>query len=193
MPIAAALLLAGCTTLDDSRLGWRCIGEVAEGGSRAVSIRLLDDGGQFRSGRTEWIKPTGGDMVDVRAEWDVDDGLPEFDRGTFVIRLYPGPVSTGPGQVVLYSDAGRIASAFGTGSIRPITIRGAQLRKLRGRDGTLGVALYNRSGQLMAGSGVEWAEFDRALDLARRADGRSLAASTARERQCQREQRITLT
>ena len=190
--LALALLLTGCATMD-SHLGWQCTGEVAEGGMRAVSFRLLGDRGQFRSGRTEWVMPTNGGMVDVRAEWDVDDGLPEFDRGTFIIRLYPGPVATDPGQIVIYSDAGRIGSSFGTGSIRPITVRGGQLRKLRGRDETLGVALYNRTGQLMAGSGVEWVKFDRGLDLARRADARSLTASVDYERQCQREQRIVVT
>lgn len=187
MLIAAILSLGGCASMPDGP-GWACTGEAGDPASKASSVRLLDARGEQTGGETEWIRTRGQDLTDIAARWSIDRGLPELDRARVVIRIDPGSFAQTPGRVVLYSDAGELASAFGTGSIRAITVSGTQLRSLRGRDVSLGVALYNRAGELMAGSGILWTDIDQGLLLARQADAASLAASADYPRLCRRQQ-----
>jgi hypothetical protein len=187
MLIVAILSLGGCASMPDG-LGWACTGEAGDPASKARSLRLLDARGEQTGGGTEWIRTRAQDLTDIAARWSIDRGLPELDRARVVIRIDPGGFAQTSGRVMLSSDAGQIPSAFGTGSIRAITVSGAQLRSLRGRDISLGVALYNRAGELMAGSGILWADIDQGLLLARQADAASLAASADYPRLCRRQQ-----
>ena len=190
--ITLAAMLGGCATMEQDRLGWTCIGQAGDAASRATSYRVLTHEGQQRSGATEWSRARGSDLVDLSARWSGDRGLPELNDGRFVFRIDPGSFAQVPGRVVLYSDAGQVASPFGTGSIRTIEVNGSQLRALRGRDLSLGIALYNRQGQLMAGSGIEWSALDQGLEFARKADATSLAASADYPRLCKRRQGATV-
>jgi len=187
---ALALALAGCATVPDGGPGWVCRGEARDGLHAATSTRLLDRQGDFRQDRTEWFREMGQDSVDARAEWTRVD-LPERDSATYTFRIVTAAHPTDAGQVRVRSDRGEVGSAFGTGSIRVIRISGRQFAALRGTDGSLGIAAYNRRGELMGASGITWADLDRGLDLARQANARSLAASADYRRSCQREQRMT--
>ncbi len=126
----------------------------------------------------------------MRAGWSVTDGLPTFARGRFVIRLFVGD-GAAIGRMKVYSDVGEMSSAFGTGTVRMITMSGERLRALRGTDTAVGVHVLNRREELLGGSGIEWATLDKGLELARQADARSLAAASDYRRLCSRHSQVT--
>jgi hypothetical protein len=192
MAVLGALLLAGCATTSNERLSYVCSSKLSDGLHAASSIRLLDWQGNYRSGHTEWFRAQGSDSVDAHARWD-DPDLPQTDRASYTFRIVTNAFPTEGGQVRLYSDAGTVNSAFGTGTLRQIRVNGRQLASLRGTEESLGIAAFNRRDELMGGSGITWADLDRGLELARQANARSLAASTDYRRLCQREQRIIVT
>lgn len=165
---AFALSLVAVPAQAQQRQTFVCTAEARGAVGTARTERLLDRRGELRSGTTIIDLPLAGAGGTLQATWQVRNGLPEVERGTYLFRL---PASSeGIWQVAVLGKPIRARGGA-------IALNGKQMGALLSSGAPVQMTVAARDGRERARATLERSAFDAAVDLARQADARSLAGA----------------